>query len=378
MRFANLIGQEAARQHMLQSVSNGRIPHAQLLFGPAGNGKFGLALAFVQYLNCRNRQADDSCGICPSCLKMSKLVHPDVHFFYPTTTTKKVKKDPESKIFAEEWRDYIHACDGYPDVNEWYNFLGVENKQGTLFVRDVAEINRLLGFKPFEGDFSAFVIWMPEKLHHTAANKLLKNLEEPPQNTIFLLVAENPEQVLPTIRSRCYQLKIPKIATEALAERLSAEYSLSQSEAAQLAVLSDGDYLAARQYAKQPEERIQLMEQFRMWMRLCFEHKYAELIDFATTTAGLGRERIKSLLEYGLRIFRFVMLIQQGQSSQLALVAEEHEFVFRFSQAIGRIRIDKIALLLEDGIQHVERNANSSLLLSSLSFRFVEIIGRKR
>lgn len=378
MRFADLIGQEAARQHLTESVANARIPHAQMLFGPAGNGKFGLALAFVQYLNCQNRQADDSCGICPSCLKISRLAHPDVHFFYPTTTTKKVKKDPESKIFAEEWRDYIHTCDGYPDINEWYNFLGVENKQGTLFVRDVVEINRLLGFKPFEGDFSAFVIWMPEKLHHTAANKLLKNLEEPPQNTIFLLVAENPEQVLTTIRSRCYQMKIPKIATEALAERLSAEYGLSQSEAAQLAVLSDGDYLAARQYAKQPEERIQQMEQFRMWMRLCFDNKYAELIDFATTTAGLGRERIKSLLEYGLRIFRFVMLIQQGQSSLVALVAEEQEFVFRFSRAIGRISIDTIAGLLEESIQHVERNANNSLLLSSLSFRFVEIIGRKR
>jgi DNA polymerase-3 subunit delta' len=378
MRFADLIGQHAARQHLLQSVKNGRIPHAQLFFGPSGSGKFALALAFVQYLNCSNRQADDSCGECPSCLKISKLAHPDVHFFYPTTTTKKIKKDPESRLYSDEWRDYINHCKGYPDIFDWYDFLGVENKQGTLFVRDIAEINRLLGFKPFEGDFAAIVLWMPEKLNNSAANKLLKNLEEPPQNTVFLLIAENPEQVLSTIRSRCYQLKIPKIAHDDLANRLVSEFAFSPDEALQLAVLSDGNYLVARRYASQPEERAQQMEQFRMWMRLCFDYKFAELLDFATTTAGLGRERIKSLLEYGLRIFRFVMLLQQGQSSLVVVGAEEEEFIVRFAKAVGKVKVDTIAGLIEDSIQHVERNANTSLLLSSLSFKLAEIIGRKR
>ncbi|HMM12730.1 MAG TPA: hypothetical protein PKE03_11610 [Bacteroidales bacterium] len=378
MRFADIIGQQQARQHLLQSVKNGRIPHAQLLFGPPGNGKFALAVAFAQYINCADPQPDDSCGKCPSCLKLSKLAHPDIHFFFPTTTNKKHKKDPESKLYAEEWRSYISECRGYPDMNEWYNYLGVENKQGTIFVRDVAEINRLLGFKPYEGMFSVIIIWMPEKLHHTAANKLLKNLEEPPASTIFLLVAENPEQVLGTIRSRCYQLKLPKIAQEDLCTQLVSEYGLGQTEALQLAILSDGDYLTARQFARQPDDQLQQMEQFRMWMRLCFDHKYAEITEFANTTSALGRERIKSLLEYGLRIFRFVLLIQQGQSTLLTAVVHEKEFVSRFASAVGNVGIEKIAGMFETSIQHVERNANTSLLISSLSIKLAGIIGRKR
>jgi DNA polymerase-3 subunit delta' len=378
MRFSDIIGQYEARQHLLQSVKNGRIPHAQLFFGPTGNGKFALALAFVQYLNCQRPLPDDSCGSCPSCLKISKLAHPDVHFFFPTTTTKKVKKDPESKLYADDWREYIKECNGYPDINEWYNYLGVENKQGTLFVRDVTEINRLLGFKPFEGNFSAIIIWMPEKLHPTAANKLLKNLEEPPESTIFLLIAENPDQVLGTIRSRCYQFKIPKIAQSDLANKLAHSYHLSDDEAMQLAILADGDFLAARQLAKQPDDRLQQMEQFRMWMRLCFDHKYAEINDFATTTSGLGRERIKSLLEYGLRVFRFVMLLQYGQPALVNTVPEEQEFVGRFARAVGNIPVDSIAKMFEESIQHVERNANSSLLISSLSIKIAGFIGRRR
>ena len=378
MRFAEVVGQSEARQHLLQSIKNGRIPHAQLFFGPPGNGKCALALAFIQYLNCHTPLPDDSCGICPSCLKISKLAHPDVHFFFPTTTTKKVKKDPESKLYADDWREYIKQCNGYPDINAWYDFLGVENKQGTLFVRDVTEINRLLGFKPFEGKFSAIIIWMPEKLHLTAANKLLKNLEEPPENTIFLLVAENPDQVLATIKSRCYQFKIPKISQTDLASYLNEAYHLGDEEARQLSILADGDYLVARQLAKQPDERLHQMEQFRMWMRLCFDHKYAEINDFATTTSALGRERIKSLLEYGLRVFRFVMLIQYGQSSLINTVPEEQEFIERFAKAVGKIPLDIITKLFEESIQHVERNANTSLLLSSLSIKIASIIGRKR
>lgn len=379
MRFADILGQQEAQQHLLQTVKNGRVPHAQLFFGPRGNGKFALALAFAQYLNCRNPLPDDSCGTCASCLKISKLAHPDVHFFFPTTSTKKIKKDPESQLYAEEWREFILECNGYPDINEWYNFLGVENKQGTIFVRDVAEINRLLSFKPFEGKMSAIIIWMPEKLHNTAANKLLKNLEEPPANTLFLLVAENPEQVLTTIRSRCYTLKIPKIAQADLAAGLVRAYGLEHDEALRYATLSDGDYLTARHLAKQPEERLQQMEQFRLWMRLCFEHKYAEINDFATNISGMGRERIKSLLEYGLRVFRNVMLLQLGQAAELVLVMpEEQEFVSRFAKAIGNIDVTAIASLLEESIQHIERNANVALLMSSLSIRLSGIIGRKR
>ncbi|MBK9292341.1 MAG: DNA polymerase III subunit [Bacteroidetes bacterium] len=376
MRFADIIGQQEARQQLIQTIRNGRIPHAQLFFGPPGNGKYALALSYVQYLNCANRSHDDSCGTCPSCVKINKLAHPDVHFFFPTTTTKKVKKDPESKLYADEWRTYIAACQGYPDINDWYDYLGVENKQGTLFVRDASEINRLLGFKPFEGNFSAFVIWMPEKLHPTAANKLLKNLEEPPANTVFLLVAENPEQVLPTIRSRCYQVKVPRIAQSDLEAYLSNNFQLSADESTQLALLSDGNLLTARMLASQPDERLQQMEQFRLWMRLCFDHKYAEIIDFANNTAGMGRERIKAMLEYGLRIFRFVLLIQQGQPEMVSAAGGEQEFVTRFARAVGRADVSEVAFLLEESIRHVERNANTSLLLSSLSFRLARLIGR--
>lgn len=377
MQFAEVVGQAETKEHLRSTVLNGRIPHAQLFFGPEGNGKYALALAYAQYLNCTNRTSDDSCGVCPSCIKVSKLAHPDVHFFFPTTTTKKIKKDPESKLFAEDWRKYLTKCENYPDLIEWYEFVGVENKQGTLYVRDAIEINRLLGFKPYESHYTIFIIWMPEKLHLAAANKLLKNLEEPPMNTLFLLVSENPEQVLNTIRSRSSMLKIPRIAQNDLSAYLAEYENLSPEKAFQYAVLSYGNLKSALNLVRQPGDYLQQMEQFRLWMRLCFDHKYLELIDFANSTASLGRERIKILLEYGLRSFRHVMLHQYGQFDLVKTMPEEKEFLKRFAEAIGQVEMPTVINLLEESIGHVERNVNTSLLISSLSFKIAKLIGRK-
>ena len=181
MLFSQIIGQEDIKKRLIQSVKENRIAHAQLFAGSEGNGKLALAIAYAQYINCTNRTDDDSCGVCPSCRKYNALTHPDLHFIFPTTTNKSINKDPESELFLNEWRSYLESNKGYASLPEWYETLGVENKQGAINVRDAATIMRKLNLKTYEADYKIAIIWMAEKLNVQAANKLLKLLEEGPR-----------------------------------------------------------------------------------------------------------------------------------------------------------------------------------------------------
>ena len=182
MQFKDVIGQSAIKQRLIASVRDNHVSHAQLFLGPAGSGKLPLALAYAQYILCPNRTETDSCGVCPTCQKMQKLIHPDLHFVVPTAATKKIKSNPESDLFMEEWREYVIQNQGYVDTSSWYTFLDVENKQGYMSVRDAASLLRKLSMKSYEGEYKIAIIWMAEKMRTDTANKLLKLLEEPPEN----------------------------------------------------------------------------------------------------------------------------------------------------------------------------------------------------
>ena len=377
MQFKDVIGQEAVKQKLIMSVRDNRVPHAQLFLGSMGGGALPLALAYAQYIFCPHRTATDSCGVCPSCQKISKLVHPDMHFVYPTAANKKVKSNSESDLFLEEWRDFVQREGGYFDVQDWYQYLEVENKQGYISVRDASTLLRKLNLKSYEGEYKISIIWMAEKMRVETANKLLKFLEEPPEKTLFILVAEDQDELLATIRSRTVLMKVPRIEPDALQEALVDRLGCSESDAHDATMIAEGDWLAACRYVEDKDDEKFFFQTFQQWMRLCFMNAMGQLIDFAGNIKTIGRERQKELLSYGLKVVHNAMLINNNMSTLVMLPDDEKNFVTKFAPFINPANTIQINELFEESITQIERNGNSQLIFLDDSFKLVRLLKMK-
>lgn len=370
MLFSQIVGHEDIKSKLIQSVKENRVAHAQLFLGQEGTGKLALAIAYAQYINCANKGENDSCGICPSCKKFNALAHPDLHFIYPTTTNKNVKKDPESDLFSTEWREYLEKCEAYADLSSWYNTLDVENKQGSINVRDASTIMRKLNLKAYEAEYKVAIIWMAEKLNIQAANKLLKLLEEPPEKTLFILISENQEELLTTVRSRTVLMKIPKLTLEevqnALVHKLSCDFNVARNAA----TLANGNWILAQHYVGDQEDEKLYFYTFQKWMRYCFRFSASELIDFiANDIKPLGREKQKEFLAYGLNFFHNALLMNNGLRDIVLLPDDEKAFLNNFAPFISNNNIDMITELFEESMNQIERNGNASLIFLDDSFK---------
>lgn len=375
MRFADVIGHEDLKKRLIQSVKENRVPHAQLFLGPEGSGKMPLALAYAQYINCTNRSESDSCGECPSCKKYMTLTHPDLHFVFPTATTKKVDKNPESDLFITEWRDYLADCQGYADLSDWFVKLDIENKQGIINVRDAATIMRKLSFKAYEGEYKVAIVWIAEKLNAQSANKLLKLIEEPPEKTLFILIAEHQEELLTTIRSRCVMLKVNKLRLQETQDALVQRLACSEQEAYDAAALADGNWILAQRYAKDTEDEKLYAETFQKWMRYCFRAALPELIDFvANDIKPLGREKQKEFLEYGLNIFHNALLFNNNMPDAVMLPTDEKTFTKNFAPFINIRNVAQVCELFEESINQIERNANASIVFMDDSCKMSKLL----
>ena len=377
MQFKNVIGQSAVKQRLIQSVKENHVSHAQLFLGPAGSGKLPLALAYAQYILCPNRTETDSCGVCPTCQKMQKLVHPDLHFVVPTATTKKIKSNPESDLFMEEWREYVIQNQGYVDTSSWYTFLDVENKQGYMSVRDAASLLRKLSMKSYEGEYKIAIIWMAEKMRTDTANKLLKLLEEPPEKTVFLLVAEDAEELLATIKSRTVLVKIPAININEVQVALEERLYCYPQQAHDAALISEGNWLNACHFVQESEDRKFFFTTFQQWMRLCFRAAYSELIDFSANIKTLGREKQKELLDYGLRIIRNSLLFNSNLAEIVMLPDDEKTFNSKFAPFVNPANLAQIAELFEEAIRHIERNGNAQIVFTDMGFKMVGLLKKR-
>lgn len=370
MLFSQIIGQEDIKKKLIQSVKESRVAHAQLFLGPEGTGKLSLAIAYAQYINCKNRTDTDSCGVCSSCRQFNSLVHPDLHFMFPTTTNKSVKKDPESDLFITEWREYLKSCNTYADLPDWYDFIGVENKQGVINVRDASAILRKLSFKAYESEYKVAIIWMAEKLNQQCANKLLKLLEEPPEKTVFILIAENQEELLSTIRSRTVLMKIPKLGFQEIKNALVQQFDCSEKEALDSATLANGNWILARRYLLNREDEKFYFHIFQKWMRYCFKFNAPELIDFIVNDIKpLGREKQKDFLKYGLNIFHNSLFFNNNMINNVLLPDDEKIFVGNFSPFINPDNIGLISELFEESINQIERNGNASIIFLDDSYK---------
>lgn len=376
MLFNQIIGQEHIKNHLKVSAENGRIPHAQLFVGKEGSGTLPMAIAYAQFLLCNFSDNAEVCG-----LKCEKLQHPDLHFAFPVTTNEKVKKHPVSNLFLEEWRTFV-ASQPYGSLFNWLQHIGVEKKQGIIGVDEAEEIVKKLTLKSYEGGFKVMIIWMTEKMNIAAANKLLKLIEEPPKKTIFLLITENEEQLINTIKSRCQALHFPALSEQDISNALVVNYQAPDNEAAKIAHQAEGNFNKALHLLEHDSNDLIFEEWFVSWVRTAFKAKgnaavVQQLIEWSETIAKTGRETQKRFLTYCLQFFRQSLLLNY-KSDQLVFMETKTGFdLSKFAPFVHAGNILAIEKELNDAIYHIERNGNGKIILLDLSMKLTRFLHQK-
>lgn len=373
MQFNQVIGQKKVKEHLIQSAKNGRVAHAQMFFGPEGCGSLPLAIAYAQYIACTGSKDFDSCGECPSCKKFEKLIHPDLHFAYPVNTTKGISKDPTSDDYIKSWREQVLE-NPYFRPSHWYSFIGIENKQGLISKNESEAIMHKLNLKPFESEYKFLILWLPEKMNPTSGNMLLKLIEEPPTNTIFLLISEQPEEVLLTISSRTQPVKLSRLSTEEISAALKKNYQAPEDYANNAARLANGNMIAALENLETTEENEFNFEQFTNIMRLCYARNIPDINNWVDKMAGIGRERQKSFFNYTLRLIRENFIMNLKNDEIVYLSDDERKFSEKFHPFINGRNILSITDEFNSASSDIERNANAKIVLFDMSLKIVKLI----
>ena len=374
MYFRDVIGQEEAKQRLIQEAREGRIPHARLFCGPEGIGKLPLAIAYARYLSCSNPGENDACGICPNCVKYNKLAHPDLHFVFPVI--KKKNKDTVSDDYIAEWREFISSTP-YFNLNMWLKEMGAENQQALIYVKESDEIYRKLNLKSSQGGYKVMIIWLPEKMNIECSNKLLKLLEEPPSQTVFLLVSEEPDLLLTTIQSRTQRFNLYGIEDDEIAEKLIQQYGLSEKDATNIARLSGGNFLKALDTIHLNEENEWFFELFVSLMRLSYQRKIREMKQWSETLASIGRERQKQFLLYSQRMIRENFIYNFHDSSLNYLSEEEQKFSSRFAPFVNERNVMGIMDELSEAQRHIEQNVNAKMVFFDFALKMIVLLVQK-
>ena len=367
MQFKEIVGQDAVKQRLINTVNENRVSHAQLFLGPEGSGSLALAVAYAQYLSCEDKQADDSCGVCSSCRKYQKLMHPDLHFSYPFFAK---HKDDTALTFIEQWREAFLTYP-YLNLDIWREYLEAENKQANINIAECHQIIKKLSLKPFESTYKVLILWLPEFLDKEG-NALLKIIEEPQPNTLFLLVAQNQDQILNTILSRTQLVKIPALDSGEVREYLIAHHNQTEDAAAEIAYLSNGNLTEALAMLQQENKGYHKL--FVDWLRLCFANKGQEVIGFVDGLAKMGRENQKNFLRYGISFIRECCLLMGGAGNLVHLPAAELETAQKMTNVMDLSQAQAIAAELEKAHFHVERNANPKILFLDVSLQIIKTL----
>jgi len=386
MLFRDIIGQEATKRQLRQSVREGRIPHAQLFAGISGIGKLQLALAYAQYLNCPHRTEEDSCGSCPTCLQFEKLQHPDLHFVFPIVKT---DAGDTCNDFLEPWREIV-LSKHYFDLDDWHKALGVETKQSMIYEKESGEILRKLSLKAYGDGYKIMIIWQPEKMNIECANKLLKLLEEPPAQTVFIMVSEHPEQLLSTIQSRVQTIRVPRLDAETIAEALQHK-GWSATQSMDIARIANGSYLTALKKADSSEENQQELRDFIALFRDAYTvgvlrdpaKKYESLkrlrqwsLDIADSK--VGRERQKHFLQYAQQQVRENYIRNFAQPDLNYQMSEERDFSVKFAPFIHEGNVEAIMNQLDLAERQIEQNGNAKIIFFDLCLQMIVLIKKPR
>ena len=368
------------KQKLAAGIDAGRISHAQLFTGTPGAGALPLALAYVQYLNCRNRHDGDACGECPDCRQIEQLAHPDVHFVFPVN--KQGKKSGESVLsddFLPLWRQQTGQTGGYFTLQEWFDRLDLgKTLKGMISAKEADEIIRKLSFKSFEADYKTVIVWMPETMNEEASNKILKILEEPWEKTLFILVSERSDLLLQTIRSRTQEVSVPRLAPEVLEQAAAAAGETDAHRARTFARLAEGDLIALRHLTEgtTDERRAENFELFRSLMRFSYNDRHLELLAWAEDVAQLTRERQLSLMTDSARLLRDSYIMHAGAAGAVYLYGEEEDFCKKFAPFIGSRNVEPIMDEIETARMQIARNGNPKMVFTHFALAVSKMIKR--
>lgn len=375
MSFNDVIGQGEIKDFLRKMVKEERVPHALLLSGGEGRGKFALAFAFARYLLCQNPTGTDACGICNGCKMSEELAHPDLHFIYPVIRRKGKRGDPVSTDYMTEWRKMVKDS-RYFNIDNWLEAMGAENQQAMIYT---AESDTLLGklmLQSAMGGYKVVILWLPEKLHPTCANKMLKLLEEPPRQTVFLLVSQEPENILPTIYSRTQRIEIPPVKEKDIEEALISRYNIVPQDAALIAQQANGNVLTALENIHLNEDRELFFDLFTSLMRLSYARNIGELKTWSLNLADMGRERQKNFLTYALRLLRENFIYNLRQPELNYMNQKEAQFATRFARFINERNVIELMNEFEAAWQDIARNVNPKMVFFDLTLKVIVLLIR--
>lgn len=382
MQFSQIPGLQSLKNTLIQSVQKSHVSHAQLLYGTEGGMQLAMALAFATYINCENRTETDSCGQCAACSKMNKLAHPDFHSVYPIIKGSKIKAadGEDGKManvdgFIPLWRQFLEES-FFGSLADWHEQIGAEkNQQAIIPVEEARKILQKISLKPYEAEYKILLIWLPELMNNSAANAILKVLEEPPAKTIFLLVTNDRNKLLATILSRAVGVYVPFLTADDISQYLIIHKNVEPARANQIAQLADGNLLTATNLIEDASQ--DLFDNYSGWMRMCFKPDLVNLVKLADQFDVMERTTQKQLLEYSLYMLRNIFLLLNNTPSLVKLEGKPLEFVQNFAKAVRADQIDQIQLLINDCQYHLERNGRAKILFLDLSLQIAKIFKQK-
>lgn len=374
MNFSQIPGQKETIGKLIRSVHEERVSHAQLFTGPEGCGSMALALAYAKFISCENRSDHDSCDTCKSCVKYEKMIHPDLHFVFPVIKGKKAT-DPVSDNYIEEWREFVKKSPFF-SLNNWLDSIEVGNAQGMIFSSEAAEIIKKLSLKTFESDFKVMIIWLPEKMHQSTSNKLLKMIEEPPEKTLFLLVSEETDKVIPTILSRCQLIKIPAFRSTDVEKYLIGRFNLTHEKAADISRVSRGNITRAIELCENEDSSLANLDRFKSLMRFAWKRDIISIIAWSEEMASTGREAQKNFISFSMRILRenFMISLDQSKNNLVFLTGDEAAFSGNFHPFITQKNIYPLTDELNLGYSHIEANGNAKIIFLDLALKVTRLI----
>ena len=381
MLFKHILGLEHIKSHLVTTAETGRVAHAQLFVGPEGSGVLPMAIAYAQYLLCGNTGGENEGENTVCNTKCNSLTHPDLHFAFPVSNSDKVRSHAVSDHYLEEWRMFVSE-QPYGNLFDWYRLIGIEKKQGQIGVDEAQDMVKKLSLKSYEGGYKVLIVWMAEKMNVSAANKLLKLIEEPPNKTVLLLLAEDEEQIINTIRSRCQILNFPPLAEQVITDELLAR-GVAQTEALTIALEANGNFNKALDLLNKDSEDLVFERWFVQWVRSAFKAKgnkgaIQELILWSDEVSKTGREVQKKFLNYCLTMMRQALLLNYKAKELVYTKVHMEGFdLNKFAPFVHENNILDIVKELEEAIFHVERNGNSKLIFTDLSIKLTRLLHAK-
>jgi DNA polymerase-3 subunit delta' len=379
MKFKEVIGQEEAQQRLIQMVSEGRVPHAMMFCGPSGCGKMALALAFASYLLCKNSEGtDDSCGTCQQCAMLRSWSHPDLLFTYPVIKPSGSSADHKtiSDDYAREWREMLSEGP-YFSMDQWLEKMKAGNQQALIYVAESEVLIRKLSMKSSQGGYKVNIIWLPERMREDCANKMLKIIEEPPQQTVFLMVCEEPERLLETIRSRVQRIDIKRIDTQAIEKALVERRAIDEVMAHQIARASNGDWLKALEELDASNENHQFLDLFILLMRQAYMRNVKDLKVWSESVAALGRERQKRMLVYFQHLVRENFMYNFGNPELVYMTTAESNFAKNFARFINEANVIEINDIFATALRDIGQNGNPKMVFYDVALKMIVAIMRK-